>query len=92
MQNSATDFFGKQTDERILYVVYPHSLATTFKLVKIVVVGIAVFAVLAVLGTQIPSFSTLFLLSGATTKSATRGGTAQAGEAGSRSAARCSRR
>ena len=65
MQNSATDFFGKQTDERILYVVYPHSLATTFKLVKIVVVGIAVFAVLAVLGTQIPSFSTLFLLSGA---------------------------
>ncbi|KKU09365.1 MAG: hypothetical protein UX13_C0042G0001, partial [Candidatus Woesebacteria bacterium GW2011_GWB1_45_5] len=30
MQNSATDFFGKQTDQRILYIVYPHPLATTF--------------------------------------------------------------
>ena len=64
MQNSATDFFGKQTDERILYIVYPHPLATTFKLIKISFVAVAVFVVLAVLGSQIPSFSTLFVLAG----------------------------
>ncbi len=64
MQNSATDFFGRQTDERILYVVYPHPLATTLKLIKISFVAVAVFVVLAVLGSQIPSFSALFVISG----------------------------
>lgn len=64
MHNSDTDFFGKQEGERILYVVRPHSLATTFGLVRIYLVSLAIFAVLALLGTQISGFEGLFVLAG----------------------------
>lgn len=64
MQNSDIDFFGKQEDERILYVVRPHPISTTVNLVKIYLIAISVLIVLALLGTQIPGFETWFVLSG----------------------------
>lgn len=64
LHNSDTDFFGKQEGERILFVVRPHPLSLTFKLLKIYVVALAVFVVLAILGTQLLSL-VLFLTAGA---------------------------
>ena len=55
MHNSDTDFFGKQEGERILFVVRPHPLSLTFKLLKIYAIAFAVFVALAVLGTQLIS-------------------------------------
>lgn len=65
MQNSDTDFFGKQENEKILYVVHPHPLATTVSLIKVCLVSILIFFVFIVLGSQIGSFSTFFYVSGA---------------------------
>lgn len=64
MRNSDTDFFGKQEGERILYVVRPHPIATTFGLIKIYLVVLAVFVVFALLGTQITGLEGTFVLSG----------------------------
>jgi hypothetical protein len=64
LHNSDTDFFGKQEGERILFVVKPHPLSLTFKLLKIYVIALAVFVVLAILGTQLLSLG-LFLTAGA---------------------------
>jgi uncharacterized membrane protein YphA (DoxX/SURF4 family) len=64
LHNSDTDFFGKQEGERILFVVRPHPLSLTFKLLKIYVIALAVFVVLAILGTQLLSLG-LFLTAGA---------------------------
>lgn len=64
MRNSDTDFFGKQDGERILYVVKPHTLSLTFKLIRIYVIAFVVFIVLAVLGTQIPQVAGWFFLGG----------------------------
>ena len=63
MHNTDTDFFGKQEGERILYVVKPHPLSLVFKLLKIYLIAIAVFAVLAILGTQLVLLD-LFILGG----------------------------
>jgi hypothetical protein len=63
LHNSDTDFFGKQEGERILFVVKPHPLSLTFKLLKIYVIALAVFIVLAILGTQLLSLI-LFLTAG----------------------------
>ncbi|MGA3291602.1 MAG: hypothetical protein ABSC49_00435 [Candidatus Microgenomates bacterium] len=63
MHNSETDFFGKQEGERILYVVTPHPLSLSFKLLKVYLVALAVFVVLAILGTQLVLLN-LFLFSG----------------------------
>ena len=64
MQNSNTDFYGKQEDEKILYVVRPHPLATVVSLIKIYLIALAVFFVLFLLGTQLLVFSGGFALSG----------------------------
>jgi hypothetical protein len=63
MQNSDTDFFGKQEGERILYIVRPHPLSLTFKLIRIYLIAIAVFIVLTILGSQLVYLS-LFIISG----------------------------
>lgn len=64
MHNSDTDFFGKQTDERILYVVKPHPISLTFKLVRIYVIALVVFVVFVILGAQIPSIGGWFFGAG----------------------------
>ena len=64
MRNTDRDFYGRQEDEKILYVVHPHPLAITVNLVKIYLISAAVFIVLVVLGSQIPSFSSLFFIFG----------------------------
>lgn len=64
MHNSDTDFYGKQTDEKILYVVRPHPLATTFGLIKIYVIAVVISLVLIILGTQIESLSGIFVTAG----------------------------
>jgi hypothetical protein len=64
MYNSDTDFYGKQTDEKILYVVKPHPLSTTFSLVKICLVAVVILLVLVILGTQIQSLTGIFMTAG----------------------------
>ncbi len=64
MQNSDTDFFGKQEGERILYVVRPHPLSTTVGLIKLYAVAVAALIVLTLLGTQISGFESWFITSG----------------------------
>ena len=66
MHNSETDFFGRQTDERILYVVKPHALSTTFAILKMYIIALAVFLVLFILGNQIPAASDVFFLGAVT--------------------------
>lgn len=63
MHNSDTDFFGKQDGERILYVVKPHRLSLTFKLLRIYLIAFAVFIVLAILGAQLLELN-LFIIVG----------------------------
>lgn len=62
MKNTDTDFFGKQTDERILYVAKPHPLAASFKLMQIYLIAVVVLIVLVLLGSQISGFSGIFTL------------------------------
>jgi hypothetical protein len=64
MHNSETDFYGKQTDEKILYVVRPHPLATTFGLIKIYLIAVVISLVLVILGTQIESLTGIFVTTG----------------------------
>jgi hypothetical protein len=64
MHNSENDFYGKQTDERILYVVKPHPLATTFSLIKIYLIAVCISVVIVILGTQIENFTGLFVTLG----------------------------
>lgn len=60
MQNSEVDFFGKQENEKILYVVHQHPLALTVKLIRIYGVSFALLIVFIVLGNQIQFLSTIF--------------------------------
>lgn len=62
MQNSETDFFGKQDGERILYVVKPHSLSLVFKLARIYIISLVVFIILSILGTQLPGLAVWFYI------------------------------
>lgn len=64
MRNSEKDFYGKQEDEKILYVVRPHPLATIGSLVKVYLTAALVFLVFAILGSQVGALSTLFYLGG----------------------------
>lgn len=64
MRNSDSDFFGKQDGERILFVVRPHPISLTFKLIRIYVISLVVFIVLAILGYQIPMAAGWFITAG----------------------------
>lgn len=64
MKNGDRDFYGRQDGERILYVVHPHPLATTFNLIKIYLISATVFIVLVILGSQLQTVGGLFFLSG----------------------------
>ena len=64
MKNSDNDFYGKQEDEKILYVVHPHPYATTFGLLKIYAISLIVTLALVILGTQVPLFAGLFFTLG----------------------------
>jgi hypothetical protein len=62
MHNTETEFYGKQTDERILYVVHPHLLATTLALIKIYFVAVTISLVILILGSQISALSGIFTM------------------------------
>lgn len=64
MVNTEADFFGKQEDEAILYVVHPHPLALTVKLIKIYLISFALLIVFIILGSQINIASWAFYLGG----------------------------
>jgi len=64
MHNSPTDFYGRQENEKILYVVKPHQIAVLVSLVKIYLIAIVVCVVLIVLGTLIEGTSGVFAVSG----------------------------
>ena len=64
MHNSPTDFYGKQENEKILYVVKPHQIAILVSLVKIYLIAIVVCVALIVLGTLIEGTSGIFAASG----------------------------
>jgi hypothetical protein len=63
MQNTETDFFGKQDGERILYVVKPHPLSLSFKIAKMYMVSIIVFLAFTLLGIQL-GIHEAFVISG----------------------------
>ena len=60
MRNSNTSFYGIQDGERIFYVVRPHSLATTFALIKVYLIAIVISVVLLILGSQFSSLAGIF--------------------------------
>lgn len=64
MVNTERDFYGKQEDEKILYVVHPHPLATTVGLLKVYAVALIIAFALILIGSVLPSFSALFMLFG----------------------------
>jgi uncharacterized membrane protein len=64
MRNTEEDFYGRQEGERILYVVRPHQLSTTLKLIKVFGVALIISIVMVILGTQIETFRGLFVLIG----------------------------
>ncbi|MBL7036831.1 hypothetical protein ISR94_03225 [Candidatus Microgenomates bacterium] len=45
MINTSKQFYGQQENEKILYVVKPHFLATLFNLIKVYIIAVAVFAI-----------------------------------------------
>lgn len=61
MVNTEKDFYGKQEDEKILYVVHPHPLATTFGLIKIYLIALVVSLALIVLGSVISALTGIFM-------------------------------
>lgn len=62
MLNTDISFYGQQADERILYVVKPHNLATVFKLLKIYLVSFFVFAAFYATGSLLPPYRGLISL------------------------------
>lgn len=64
MKNSEHDFYGIQDGERILYVVRPHPLATTFALIKVYLIAIVISAILLILGSQFESLTGVFVFFG----------------------------
>lgn len=64
MHNTDHDFYGRQEGERILYVIRPHPLATTLKLVKIFGVALIISIALIVLGAEIETIRGLFITLG----------------------------
>ena len=64
MQNSDTNFYGKQEGEKILYTVYPHILSLLIKLSKIYSVSFIVFIALFIIGQQISWIGGIFSLMG----------------------------
>lgn len=59
MRNTETDFYGRQEDEKILYVVRPHHLASLLKLMKVYFVALVVFFAFVLVGSQIMSVTAL---------------------------------
>jgi hypothetical protein len=64
MRNTDTDFYGRQEDEKILYVVRPHVLATIFSLLKVFFIALTIGLVLVILGTQVGIFGKFFIFAG----------------------------
>lgn len=64
MHNSEHDFYGRQEGERILYVVQPHPLATTFTLLKVYMVAVVISGILLILGSQLESLTGIFVTLG----------------------------
>ena len=61
MHNTDRDFYGKQENERILYVVRPHAFTTTFTLLKVYGVAVIVSLILLIIGWQVASLIGLFV-------------------------------
>jgi hypothetical protein len=64
MHNTERDFYGKQTDEKILYVVKPHPISSVFSLLKIYAIAVVISLVFIILGTQIESLTGIFITTG----------------------------
>lgn len=56
MLNTDSAFYGQQMDERILYVVKPHNLATVFKLFRVYLISLFVFIAFWAIGSLLPNF------------------------------------
>lgn len=64
MRNSENDFYGRQENEKILYVVRPHPFPLLLRMAKIYGVAILVFVALFMIGSQIVTLSGIFTLLG----------------------------
>ena len=62
MINTDSSFYGQQADERILYVVKPHSLSTVVKLLKTYVISFFVFIAFYAVGSLLPNYRGLISL------------------------------
>lgn len=61
MVNTDHDFYGKQEDEKILYVVHPHPFAITFGLIKIYIVALIMVIALIILGSVVSVAAGIFM-------------------------------
>lgn len=50
MENTRTRFYGKQTDERILYLIQPHKIALTLNLIKVYSAAVAILVCFLLIG------------------------------------------
>lgn len=64
MHNTENDFYGMQEGERILYMVRPHPLATTIKLVKVFAVALIIAIALILIGTVFETARGVFVTFG----------------------------
>jgi hypothetical protein len=64
MNNTDRDFYGRQENEKILYVIHPHPFATTFGLIKIYFVAVLISLIFIVIGKEIASLMGIFVLFG----------------------------
>ncbi len=62
MINTDSSFYGQQADERILYVVKPHSLSTVIKLLKVYTISFFVFIAFYSVGSLLPNYKGLISL------------------------------
>ncbi len=60
MKNIETDFYGRQSDERILSVIRPHHIASFIKLTKVYFIALVAFLAFVLVGSQIVGVSSLF--------------------------------
>jgi hypothetical protein len=65
MHNTEHDFYGRQEGEKILYVVHPHPLATTFRLLKIIAISLLASSAIVFIGSVLDAaMAVIFVLFG----------------------------
>lgn len=64
MENTRTNFYGKQGDERVLYMVKPHKIALTIALTKVYIASFVIMMVFILIGKLISGQGAVLTLGG----------------------------